>query len=305
MRDGTIFSFNRRNGLLKLVYVGVLLLVGVSRATAEIPLPRPRPPDIPADHPPPQLSLCEQRLGKFAAFKGLLPITGPGECVASDVVALDSVFLLDQSQVALSPSPTLRCPMAEALAYWLRDDVAPVIGTLRTSLRGVETLDSFVCRGRNGASGGKISEHGHANALDVRALKLADHRTIVLTDEKVDKSLRENLRQSACARFTTVLGNGADPYHESHVHLDLLERRNGYRICEWDVLDATETAALAAKKAAAATNAIAERDIPLPRPRPILNTDASKLGQHRRVHSYEAMRGSVFDLITPSVRHSR
>jgi hypothetical protein len=140
--------------------------------------------------------------------------------------------------------------MAEAVALWLRDEVAPAIATLGTSLRGVDTLDSFVCRGRNGSSGGKISEHGRANALDVRALKLADGKTIGLTDERVSKSLRENLRQSACRRFTTVLGNGADAYHEGHVHLDLLERSNRYRLCQWNVLDVAESAALAAKKGA-------------------------------------------------------
>ena len=40
-----------------------------------------------------------------------------------------------------------------------------------------------------------------------------------------------------CARFTTVLGPGSDWYHEDHVHLDLAERRNGYRICQWEIWD--------------------------------------------------------------------
>jgi Extensin-like protein C-terminus len=302
MLRATIASIDRQNhGLLGTIYVGVLLLVGVSTVTADIPLPRPRPPEIPTDQLPPQLSLCEQRLTEVAVFKRLSPITGPGECIASDVVSLDSVVLPDQSHVALSPPPTLRCPMAEAVAHWLRDDVAPAIGTLRTSLQGVETLDSFVCRGRNGASGGKISEHGHANALDVRALKLADRRSIVLTDEKVDKSLRENLRQSACARFTTVLGNGADAYHDSHVHLDLIERSNKYRICQWDVLDVADTAALAAKKTVSAANPPPERDIPLPRPRPQVKGDLSaKLPQRRYQHIGETRRRAVFDLMAPS-----
>jgi hypothetical protein len=178
--------------------------------------------------------------------------------------------------------------MAEAVAHWLRDDVAPVIATLGTSLRGIETLASFECRPRNGITGGKISEHSHANALDVHSLKLADGRAIWLTDETVSKSLRENLRQSACARFTTVLGNGADPYHESHVHLDLLE---------WDVLDVAQSAAFAAKKAAAAANALPAlaRDVPLPRPRPVVTT----LSRHRREHFHEATRGPVFYLISP------
>ncbi len=57
------------------------------------------------------------------------------------------------------------------------------------------------------------------------------------------------LRKEACAKFTTVLGPGSDGYHEEHIHLDLAERRNGYRICQWDVLDPVP-------------------DVPLPRARP-------------------------------------
>jgi len=44
----------------------------------------------------------------------------------------------------------------------------------------------------------------------------------------------------------TVLGPGSDGYHEEHIHLDLAERHNGYRICQWDV----------------------NLPVPLPRPRP-------------------------------------
>jgi hypothetical protein len=42
---------------------------------------------------------------------------------------------------------------------------------------------------------------------------------------------------SVCARFSTVLGPGSDWYHEEHIHLDLMQRRNDYRICQWDVWD--------------------------------------------------------------------
>jgi len=42
---------------------------------------------------------------------------------------------------------------------------------------------------------------------------------------------------SACTRFSTVLGPGSDWYHEDHIHLDLMERRGNYRICQWDVWD--------------------------------------------------------------------
>ena len=194
------------------------------------------------------MSPCQSRLAEIAAFKPLPPITGPRDCTATDVVALDAVLLADGHRIAFSRAATLRCAMAEAVTHWIRDDVAPTIAALGKSLRGVEPLDSFDCRRRNGIKNAKISEHGRANALDVRSFKLANGAAIELTDASVAKPLREKLRQSACARFSTVLGNGADAYHDSHVHLDLIERSNHYKICQWDVLDVTETAALAAKK---------------------------------------------------------
>jgi len=274
------------NNLLQLLCVIALLLCLRTVAVAKIvPLPQARPTDIPSEPSvattSSQFSECQLRLVGLADFKALPPITGPGECVANDVVALDAVLLPDKHRIVLSPSATLRCPMAETIAHWLRDDIAPIIATLGTSLRGVETLDSFECRRRNGISGAKISEHGRANALDVRAFKLADGRIIELNDDRVSKSLRENLRQSACARFTTVLGNGADDFHESHVHLDLIERSNNYKICEWNVLDVAETNAVAAKKAAAAATPMVERNVPLPRPRPPVDVHLSSLPRHR------------------------
>jgi extensin-like protein len=312
-------TYGRRKALwnIRASFLGVIaFLFGfISAATAEtIPVPRERPPVISGDRASKpdtnaEVSPCQLRLAELADFKPLPPITGPGECMASDVVALDAVLLPDKHRVILAPSATLRCPMAEAVARWVRDDVAPMIATLGTSLRGIESLDSFECRGRNGITGAKISEHGRANALDVSSFKLANGTAVELTDASVAKPLRENLRQSACARFSTVLGNGADAFHDSHVHLDLIERRNNYRICEWDVLDVAETAALAAKKAAAAaarnSTVVSEAgDIPLPRPRPVVNTDVSSLPRHRRVHLRDGERGPVFSLIAPLLKYT-
>jgi hypothetical protein len=249
------------------------------------------------------VSPCRSRLAEIADFKPLPSITGPGDCTATDVVALDAVLLPDKRRIVLFPAATLRCPMAEAVTHWIRDDVAPTIAALGESLRGVETLDSFDCRPRNGIKDAKISEHGRANALDVRALKVANGAAVGLTDAGVDKSLRQKLRQSACVRFSTVLGNGADGYHDSHVHLDLLERSNHYRICQWDVLDVIETAALAAKKAAAAAASnpavVDVSDIPLPRPRPVVLSDLSR---HRSVRLREAGQRPLFSLFAPLLK---
>jgi len=294
---------------VKLITVITFWLGTTVTATVEmIPLPRARPVDIAVDRSSTArtevvVSPCQSRLAEVAAFEPLPPITGPGGCTATDVVALDAVILPDGRRVIFSPTATLRCPMAEAVTQWVRDDVAPTIAAIGRSLSSIETLDSFDCRRRNGIADAKISEHGHANALDVRAFKLADGGAIELTNASVTKSLRQKLRQSACAHFSTVLGNGADAYHDSHVHLDLIERTNNYRICQWDVLDVAETAALAAKKAAATASipGIVSKvsDVPLPRPRPVVHTVLSDHPRHRSVRLREGVRGPLFSLFVP------
>jgi hypothetical protein len=288
---------------MKLLGATAFLIGTTVAATAEmVPLPRARPLDIPGDQSSLSsaeavVSPCQLRLAELAAFKPLPAITGPGDCTASDVVELDAVLLPDKHRVVLSPAATLRCPMAETVTRWVRDDVAPTIATLGKVLHGIETPDSFDCRRRNGIADAKISEHSHANALDVRAFTLANGAAIELTDATVPKPLRQQLRQSACAHFSTVLGNGADAYHDNHVHLDLIERSNNYRICQWDVLNVTETAALAAKKAAAAASTPAV--VPLPRPRPMVNTASSDRPRHHIARLGEGARGSLYDLIAP------
>jgi hypothetical protein len=223
-----------------------------AEASPTSPEPTPQAPVVP--------SACQLRLtSDLAVVEPLPPIIGPGECGAVDVVRLDAIVLPDHTKVAVTPPATLRCVMAEAVVHWVREEVAPAAGQLRAPLRGLENYDSFECRGRNRVPGAKISEHGYANALDVKSFKLADGAVIGPTDVNVERSFRESLRHSACARFNTVLGPGSDGYHENHIHIDLAERRNGYRICQWDVRDPLPPK----------SETIAE-DVPLPRPRPTL-----------------------------------
>jgi hypothetical protein len=152
-------------------------------------------------------------------------------------VRLEAIVLADKRQVSVKPAAILRCAMASALADWIRTDIAPLAASLGSTVSDLDNFDSFECRGRNRVVGAKLSEHGRANALDVRALKLANGQSISLTDRTVSRELRESVLHSVCARFSTVLGPGADWYHEDHIHLDLMERRNNYRICQWNVWD--------------------------------------------------------------------
>ena len=268
---------------------------------------RPLPIEIPQEFAPPQEayaslpdeaaaaapaapSPCDQQLASVATFQALPVLVGPGECGATDAVLLQAIVLRDQSKVAVEPPATLRCTMAQAVVQWVRDDVAPQASALGAPLRTLDDADSYDCRGRNRVRGATLSEHGRANALDVHDFKLTDGRTIALTDIHVARDFRDAIKASVCARFATVLGPGSDGAHEEHIHLDLAERRNNYKICEWDVrvpppppppveaqapapataeaeqapaADADTTAAAPAEPSAQPLDAV-----PLPRPRP-------------------------------------
>jgi len=225
-----------------------------------VPLPKPRPAEAPAAAPKqpaaekpapaeiakpdeqaapePQPSACRQALTEEIAIAPSIPdIHGPGGCGGEDLVRLEAIVLPDKRQVSVKPAAILRCRMASAIADWIRSDIAPLAQKLGSTISDLDNFDSFECRGRNRVAGALLSEHGRANALDVRAFKLANGRSISLTDRTVPRELRENVLHSACARFTTVLGPGSDWYHEDHIHFDLMERRNNYRICQWNVYD--------------------------------------------------------------------
>jgi len=225
---------------------------------------------------PAQPSACQLHLTKFAVFQPLGTLIGPGECGATDAVQLQTIMLSDQTKVAVTPPAILRCPMAQEIADWVREDVAPSLTRFGPPLRGLDNFDSYECRGRNRVRAAVLSEHGRADALDVRDFKLADGRELGLTDVNVDKDWRETIRAAACARFSTVLGPGSDGYHEEHIHLDLAERHNGYKVCQWQVLEPPPVEAQAQAPSSDQPNAQDEEDasiplneVPLPRPRPL------------------------------------
>jgi len=256
---------------LKTLATLTLLLATCEFAIATtIPLPRPRPGLAPVaavnseSTEPSAPSLCRQRLtADLAIAPSLPPVVGAGECAVEDVVRLEAVVLADKSRVALTPPATVRCSFAEAIVYWVREDVVPAVRSLDAVLGSIENYVSYECRGRNGVVRAKLSEHGKANALDVASVKLGSGTVLGLTDLRVAKNFREGLRQATCARFSTVLGPGSDGQHENHIHVDMIERRNGYRICQWDVRDLSDDSAEVVR-------------VPYPRPRPSNVRDASR-----------------------------
>ncbi len=286
------------------------------RAGSKAATPRPLPVVVPQQFAPPQEeyasfpetsaaaaaaakpSACQAALGKVAEFKPIPVLVGAGECGASDAVLVASIILPDQSRVAVTPPATLRCPMAQAVADWVREDVAPSMKKFGPPLRVLDNFDSYSCRGRNNVRAAQLSEHGKADAIDIRDFALADGRQFGLTDIHADKEWRETIKASVCARFATVLGPGSDGYHEEHIHLDLAERRNNYKLCQWDVRTPPPPAEAKAqgkqegKPQAQETSGAGEmqgddepaipiEDVPLPRRRPVAQIERALGRQHR------------------------
>jgi hypothetical protein len=260
---------------LKSAFVLAVLVVMTFGCTngKSAPLPRPSPsrpspeavgePGVATGGTP---TACQLRLTPDrAVFDVLGAIARGGECGGPDIVLLKQVITKGHASIEIAPAATLRCEMAEAIVDWVREDLVDLASSLGSAIAKIQNLDSFECRGQNRVVGAKLSEHGRANALDVSAITLKSGQLVPLTDSAVSKDFRVAIRTSICARFTTVLGPGSDGYHEDHVHVDLAERRNGYRICQWDIQDPSSEGG-DGRRSVAGT-------VPLPRPRPVAADD--------------------------------
>jgi hypothetical protein len=210
----------------------------------DVPLPRPRPAEAdrkvsqPIEIDPLEREaaqkLCEEFVhADVAVALALDPMAWDNGCTAAAPVGMSAVKLVSGRLVELKPAAVLRCPTALAIARWVREDLAPLAERLGSGIERIDVAASFSCRPRNSVFGAVMSEHGKANALDIRALHLADGRRIAIENADGPREFLAGMRQSACARFTTVLGPGSDRDHETHLHVDLAERRGGYRICQW------------------------------------------------------------------------
>ena len=117
--------------------------------------------------------------------------------------------------------------MIPAARYYLG---APVIQ--------LKVAASYSCRPMNNVEGAHLSEHGHANAVDISGFVLADGRTVMVKTgwwgAFAERTFLRAAHRGACDTFTTVLGPSHDVNHRDHFHLDLARHgRNGERrICK-------------------------------------------------------------------------
>jgi hypothetical protein len=99
-----------------------------------------------------------------------------GECGTLAPVELVSVGR--NPEVALSPPAIVNCDLAVALAEWVKADVQPLAKQhLGHNVVRLETMSSYSCRHAYGRKRGNLSEHGKANALDIRGFVTSTGQT--------------------------------------------------------------------------------------------------------------------------------
>lgn len=161
---------------------------------------------------------------------------GPSACGALRPFEMSAAV---GGRVPLKPAAVLQCAMVPAVDNWVQNVVEPAARYfLRVPLAELKVAASYACRPMNGISGGKLSEHGHANAIDISAFTFANGRTITVKagwyGAEDERQFLRAVHKGSCSVFTTVLGPLADSHHRDHFHMDLAHHgRDGQmRICK-------------------------------------------------------------------------
>jgi hypothetical protein len=234
----------QRSTLFTLLFLQ--FFAGAGRAE-HVPMP-PARPDIKAVTQAPQAKVEQtsaQGIGCLAQLQAMgadasaveQPPSGKIGCRIDNPVVLRAIRSTASAKpIALPDHPMLACAMAQSYALWLTDVAAPLLAKSHGSvLAKVHTGPGHECRNVNRALSGKLSPHATGIAIDMDRFVLADGRVLVVGDttKPKDRTALKAVQDSACKRFTTVLGPGSNAAHASHIHVDMKQhgKSGTYRIC--------------------------------------------------------------------------
>lgn len=181
------------------------------------------------------LAKCEAGLRKLGAvFERLEPVNSENGCGIGAPYRIEQII----HGVRLSPASQLRCETALALANWTSKVVVPATAALpgEVQLTSINHGSTYVCRRRNNLPTGKMSEHAIGNAIDVVSFGFKGRDPVAVSPRAgsgtMEESYQRAVRGGACLYFTTVLGPGTNTSHADHLHLDIIKRKRGYRLCQ-------------------------------------------------------------------------
>lgn len=214
------------------VVAGLLLLWGCSKSQQPDFVSKPEP-----WRPVEEGQCLAQGYARKSPF--IVPraaLGGPGTCGAEHPFEMSAAL---GGQVQMRPPALLNCPMIPSVDIWVTKVVMPAAKRhFGMPVVELKVAGSYGCRPINHVRGAKLSEHGHANALDVSGFLLANGRWVMVKSgwngDPRQRAFLRNVHQGTCDTFTTVLGPNYDANHRDHFHMDLARHgRDGLmRICK-------------------------------------------------------------------------
>lgn len=194
-----------------------------------------KPPEPVKPEDPAALEACLGALKEIGAeFKKLEPIRDEEQGCGVEAPIELSVVLPD---IKLEPSGTMRCETALALSRWTKEMVLPAaaLALPEKKVTAIANASTYICRNRNSAENGKISEHAKGNAVDISTISFDKGEPLVMKprgeDGTPEGAFQRTITAAACLFFRTVLSPGSDATHQDHLHLDVLERKGDYLYC--------------------------------------------------------------------------
>jgi hypothetical protein len=134
---------------------------------------------------------------------------------------------LTQSVHAYSGPVATSCAAAAALALWERDVVEPAATRhLGRAVRRIELAGpQYACRAIAGRRDRRLSEHAHANAIDISGFTLEDGTLVSVgagwRGTPRERAFLREVRNGACDYFKAVLSPDYNRAHRDHLHFDL------------------------------------------------------------------------------------
>jgi hypothetical protein len=199
------------------------------------------PDDEDEEKPTPgeNMALCRDELSQLGTRFTIPEMSAAdGKCKVPNPVQI-SRMATPAGDVRFPDGPILNCVFAKRFTQWVSDIAAPVVKEhTGEALVAIKTGPGYECRGRNGDSSAKISEHAFGNAIDITSFQLADKVSLpvanVAKTTNVESKWLTALRLAGCGYFTTVLGPGANEAHATHYHFDsgVHGKSSSYRICQ-------------------------------------------------------------------------
>lgn len=124
-----------------------------------------------------------------------------GNCGAPAPVRLVSIG--KNPEVALSPPALVTCDLVAGLYQWMKSDVQPLAKKhFGAAIIKIETMSDYSCRMAYGRKGNKLSEHGKANALDIRGFVTAKGETAYVLEQwgKTDRDRKAEIAALAAQK---------------------------------------------------------------------------------------------------------